>query len=268
MPVGACANAGDIIVCNLTSWVDALWLTYRFGAVFAVANTSENQKSNSLVSVHGLWQFLYRFPHSYSSKNPKKLHEVVTSMSGLGGGAVCVFPEGVASNGAGILMFHDIFANFGFDDKKVHIIAFSHPGQKGSKFSAALPVGSKLKHVLWHCAHFSHQLRVTMLPAQELSPPPSIETEAAKKAKELAHVKEQLAARAMSGAYGGGIEPPKEMPDPGTLGNRVRDLMARMLKVEKLQRCSKDFPAFFSYWSAEQSGIRRGTRDEVLGKSE
>ena len=97
-------------------------------------------------------------------------------------------------------------------------------------------------------------MRVTMLPAAELVAPPAKESEAAIRARKDAQVKKEIAARANKGAYGGGIEPSVPMPDPGVLGTRCRNLMAKMLGVEALTRCSKDFVPFLEFWENEQAG--------------
>jgi len=142
----------------------------------------------------------------------------------------------------------------------VHLLAFTHRNHPSSKFSATLPVGSAVKLLLWHCMHWSHTMRVTMLPAAELVAPPAKESDAAIRARKDAQVKKEIAARANKGAYGGGIEPTIPMPDPGVLGTRCRNLLAKMLGVEALTRCSKDFVPFLEFWRNEQAGATKNMK--------
>ena len=100
-------------------------------------------------------------------------------------------------------------------------------------------------------------MNVTMFPAQELVPPPSIESEAALKSKKEAQVRKELAARASSGKYGGGIAPPIAMPESGVLGNRCRNLLAKMYGIDTLTRCSKDYDGFLTFWKNERNGTKK-----------
>ena len=63
-----------------------------------------------------------------------------------------------------------------------------------------------------------------------------------------AEFRAQLAQRATSGAYGGGVLPSKDVPKIGTLGERARSLLASMLKIKSLGRSALDFNEFNAYW--------------------
>ena len=272
LPVGSCVQAGDVVVCNATSPVQVLWLTWAFGPSFAhvvdttPAKTKAMDKADQSESVEhetagvrctGMLGALGVFAAMDGVRTPRApgtttLRTAADAGAGFGGHPVCVFPEGVRSNGRGILMFHPVFSGFGFDEHRVHLVSFNHDQHPSSKFSATLPVGSALKSLLWHCMHASHSMRVTMLPARELVAPPAVESEAAMRARQEAQVRKEVAARANKGAYGGGIQPPMAMPDAGTLGNRCRDLLAKMAGVETLTRCSKDYDSFVEFWKDEE----------------
>ena len=100
-------------------------------------------------------------------------------------------------------------------------------------------------------------MNVSMFPAQEVVAPPAIESEAALKSKKDSQVRKELAAKAASGNYGGGIAPPIAMPDSGVLGNRCRDLLAKMYGVDTLTRCSHDYDTFVEFWKREQNGSNK-----------
>lgn len=266
LPVGSCVRAGDVVVSTATSPVEILWLSWAFSPVFAmVADTTpesapkDASEDTAGVQLKNMWSALHAFaslqpvPRA-SSENVTSLRKAADDGAGFAGYPTVAFPEGVRSNGTGVLMFHPIFGDLNFEDKRVHLLAFTHRIHHSSKFSATLPVGSAVKSLLWHCMHWSHSLRVTILPAAELVAPPAKESEAAKKARKDAQVKKEIAARANKGAYGGGIEPTVPMPDPGILGTRCRNLLAKMLGVEALTRCSKDFVPFLEFWLNEQAG--------------
>jgi hypothetical protein len=283
-PVGNGVQAGDIVVCTATSPIEILWLTWMFRPTFAhVVNTStpgtDVAQHTAAVQPKGLWSSLYTFCSSQSvpqtcptdasnavqvataahvKKASLSLKQLADQCKGsMNGSPVCTFPEGVRSNGTGVLMFHPIFHQITFEEHRCHLLTFQHVQQSSSKFSATLPIGSALKCFLWHCMHWSHTMNVTMFPAQELVPPPSIESEAALKSKKEAQVRKELAARASSGKYGGGIAPPIAMPESGALGNRCRNLLAKMYGIDTLTRCSKDYDGFLTFWKNERNGTKK-----------
>ena len=264
-PVGSCVQRGDVVVCTATSPIEILYLTWMFAPTFAhVLDTSAKnavpQEQTASVEEKGLWGSLSIFssmrivPSTRSTDTtaqPKTLKEVANQNQGLSGSPICTFPEGVCSNGTGVLMFHPIFNNFTFEQHRIHLLTFQHATQKSSKFNATLPIGSALKSLLWHCMHWSHTMKISMLPALELNAPPLIESEEVLKSKREAQVRREVAARASAGKYGGGILPSIAMPDPGIMGNRCRDLLAKMYGIDTLTRCSKDYETFLEFWRDE-----------------
>ena len=109
--------------------------------------------------------------------------------------------------------------------------------------------------------HFGHNMRVSVLPAKEVTAPPKVETEATMQAKKQAKIVQDIAARASAGAYGGGIEPPMDMPDVGELGERCRGLLSKMLGKELLTRCSKDYVGFVQFWKDRTSGVKKSKKN-------
>ena len=270
-PVGSCVCSGDVVVCTATSPIEILWLTWMFAApTFAhVVDTSSKSadpsQQTAAVESKGLFSSFTAFSSMRSV--PKGKTPTTTTLKKLAdsrkGGMmssstpVCTFPEGVRSNGTGVLMFHPIFEGLTFTDHRCHLLTFQHDQQKSSKFSATLPVGSLLKCFMWHCMHWSHSMKISMFPAQELVAPPLVESEEAMKAKNEAQVRREVAARASAGKYGGGILPSIAMPNAGLLGNRCRNLLAKMYGVDTLTRCSHDYDTFVEFWKEELEGAKK-----------
>jgi hypothetical protein len=273
-PVGSCVRPGDVVVCTSTSPIEVLWLTWMFAApTFAhVVDTSPSSTSvvdptqqTAAVESKGLFSSLTAFSSMRSV--PKGKTPTTTSLKKLADGRkggmmssstpVCTFPEGVRSNGTGVLMFHPIFQGLTFEEHRCHLLTFKHGQQKSSKFSATLPVGSLIKCLMWHCMHWSHTMKISIFPAQELVAPPLVVSKEAMKAKNEAQVRREVAARASAGKYGGGILPSIAMPDVGVLGNRCRDLLAKMYGVDTLTRCSHDYDTFAEFWSEEILGAKK-----------
>jgi hypothetical protein len=269
-PVGSCVQSGDIVVCTATSPIELLWLTWMFAPTFAhvvdtSSKTADPSQQTAAVEPKGLFSSLSTFSSmdsvpkasASSSTTTTSLKKLADSRKGFGGTPVCVFPEGVRSNGTGVLMFHPIFDGLTFDQHQCHLLTFQHGQQGSTKFNATLPVGSALKCFLWHCMHWSHTMKISMFPAQELVAPPLVESEEALKAKREAQVRREVAARASAGKYGGGILPSIAMPDPGVLGNRCRDLLAKIYGVDALTRCSHDYDGFVDYWLKEHGYTKK-----------
>lgn len=255
-PVGSCVQSGDIVVCTATSPIEILWLTWMFRPTFAhVVDTSSEganaAEQTAAVQSKGLWSSLFAFtsdksvPKKSSTTSTVALKELADKRKGMGGSPVCTFPEGVCSNGRGILMFHPIFNNITFEEHRCHLLTFQHVQNSTTKFSATLPIGSGMKCFLWHCMHWNHTMNVSIFPAQELVPPPAFESEAALKANKAAQVKDRLAAKAA-------IAPSIAMPDAGVLGNRCRNLLAKMYGVDTFTRCSHDYDSFIKFWNNDK----------------
>ena len=158
---------------------------------------------------------------------------------------ICVFPEGVRSNGSGILAWARLLDGFKYEDCRVHLLGFRYAQPPRAAMSPTLPVGSAIAHFFWLCFTPSHTMRVSFLPAAQLVRPPP-EQESSKNASE--QFKRKLAERA-TGAYAGGTLPVREFPELTPMGQRSRSLLAKMVCVREVSRGQADAASFQEYWA-------------------
>ncbi|KAI8380881.1 uncharacterized protein BYT42DRAFT_495123 [Radiomyces spectabilis] len=124
-------SSGDIIVANWTSYIDILYLAYRFNPVFTQIYPAENK-----VCEISMWQAVRlcsQFPALSAEEKkvpPNRLFtvsELVQRVSARHLGPIVVLPEGTTTNGRALLKFIPIFANYDSDRSrsKFHVLAFS-----------------------------------------------------------------------------------------------------------------------------------------------
>ncbi|KAG1440174.1 hypothetical protein G6F56_012024 [Rhizopus delemar] len=105
---------GDVIITNWTSYVDILYLAYKFNPVFTQVY------SNNRVRKISLWQAIRSIntlPNTPS--NTLKLNELISQENQ---GPIVVFPEGTTSNGRALLKFLPLFDGVSLD--KFHVLSF------------------------------------------------------------------------------------------------------------------------------------------------
>uniref|UniRef100_K3XAM2 Phospholipid/glycerol acyltransferase domain-containing protein n=1 Tax=Globisporangium ultimum (strain ATCC 200006 / CBS 805.95 / DAOM BR144) TaxID=431595 RepID=K3XAM2_GLOUD len=230
----------DVIVCNHTSFVEILYLSRRFSPVFVFVN--EEGAAKGLVHVCGILEALYRAfaaPVAHARATPRKLEDVILNASG----PVVVFPEGARSNGKSILKFlpvlehlpHVLQAKNKGGRKlplRIHLVAFRY---EYSQFSPSHSAGSGWSHFFWMCFHGYHSLRVTILNAKDLNlqePAPKV--------------------RAGSTASTTLITAQVE---------RLRGLLAAMLRTKTVDLSVKDFVSFNAYWDHVTGGGRKAAAE-------
>ena len=257
LPVGSGVKSGDILLCNATSYIEVIYLTFRFSPVFAGVVTSDGRFESAGVIPQTFWSALARavsaipMPVSTEKTSLKRMSDAISG-SKFGPPIVC-FAEGIKTNGGGILKFPPIFDGLHFEANRVHLVGLKFPAS--SPVSLSNPVGSSVNHLFWSCFYMSHSMSLVMLPAQELVAPPEQDnmTGELTDAEHRAH----LAERATSGAYGGGVLPNRTLPPIGIFGDRARSLLASMLRVKALGRCALDFEDFLDFWMKRDSGEKK-----------
>ncbi|KAF1336451.1 hypothetical protein FI667_g321, partial [Globisporangium splendens] len=230
----------DVIVCNHTSFVEILYLSRRFSPVFVFVN--DEGAAKGLVHVCGILEALYRAfaaPVGHARATPRKLEDVILNASG----PVVVFPEGARSNGKSILKFlpvlehlpHVLQAKNKGDRKlplRIHLIAFRY---EYSQFSPSHSAGSGWSHFFWMCFHGYHSLRVTILNAKDLNlqePAPKV----------------RVGSTASPTLTTAQIE-------------RLRGLVAAMLRTKTVDLSVKDFVSFNAYWDHVTGGGRKAASE-------
>jgi 1-acyl-sn-glycerol-3-phosphate acyltransferase len=220
---------GDVVVCNFTSFLEILYLAKRLSPVFVFATEGKSD----LVHVCGLLEALYRsvaMPVSADRVKPtRKIADVVKRASG----PVVVLPEGVRSNGKAVLQFVPVLQSLPAKTH-VHLVAFRY---EFKSFSPSQPAGGAWPHLFWTAFHLYHTMRVTVLSAKDL------------KLDDLTPMK--LASSKSS----------KKPEDSKTLTtaqvDKLRSLLAAMLRTKAVALGPEDFVSFNKYWQHVNSGGRQ-----------
>lgn len=236
---GGTVRAGDVILCNHTCFVDALYLTRRFNAAFATVRAGSGKMD--LPSAHvgfgcnGLAATLRSFlqPSAAAVAADGGAIEGVAALSARAkamGVPVVVFPAIAKDNAGGVLtwkMAAGAAAADGEGTPRVHLAAFSYPSGVGASF--AFPSGSLLLYLWWALTRVYAKVEVKMLDADVMAPFPSA---AAKKG-----------------------------PSPRQWLQQARTLLAGMLKVKALNVGLEDAVSFHEYLRAVKSGDVKKERE-------
>ncbi|KAF4319299.1 hypothetical protein BBO99_00004826 [Phytophthora kernoviae] len=220
---------GDVVVCNYTSFVEILYLARRFSPVFVFA-TEGKTDNGGLVHVCGLPEALYRslaMPVSAERVKPtRKIADVVRRASG----PIVILPEGARSNGKAVLRFIPLLENLPVKTR-VHLVAFRY---EFKHFSPSHSAGSGWLHLFWMAFHLYHTIRVTVLNARDLN------------------LKELIPATMLRS---------KKQESSKTLTTvqveKLRSLLAAMLRTKVVDLGPKDFVSFNAYWKHVNSGGRQ-----------
>ncbi|KAG9302321.1 hypothetical protein G9A89_008813 [Geosiphon pyriformis] len=164
-------NSGDLIVSNWTSYVDLLYLAFRYDPVF----TQLYPTTNTLRPI-SLWTAI-KLTGSYPDMEPPSdlttysLTQLVSFAKSNGWGPIVLFPEATTSNGRALLKFSDVFKEFSPPVQNVKILIMNMNYDYES-FSPTYTAGNKLWHFVRLCSEFYNQLTVKYLvPEESLSSP-------------------------------------------------------------------------------------------------
>jgi len=167
---GETVYSGDIIICNSTSFVEVLYLAYRFSCDFAVVCLPSGEQVHRC----GLLGALKRAGASYederhrttNASNPVSISRAASSASS-NGASLAVFPEGVRSNGVALLKFAsamDTLASDSENSKKEirkHLVAFKY---SYTQWSPCHTVGSLSGYIFSSCFQIYNSMQVSMVP--------------------------------------------------------------------------------------------------------
>jgi len=154
-------KSGDLIVANHQSYLDILYLYFRYGACFTEMDRAGN-----------LW--LVSVPRALSAGCGLLIREIqgqplattCQQARAKNLGPVVVFPEATTSNGRGLLKFHSIFqTSTRFPkDTLLQIITFQYPF---TLFSPTFSAGSGYVHLFRLCSQFQNAMQVRTLASTE-----------------------------------------------------------------------------------------------------
>ena len=133
-PFGYGVDQSDILVCNFSSFVQILALSYYFSPTFT--GTTDRGTTYALSLPSALWRCFDR--PSDKGKYPRSVPLSMIAESGKYDGPIVVFPEIARTNGKGVLKFS---AWYGEDETspsaqmlldRAHVVAFKFPKQTNS----------------------------------------------------------------------------------------------------------------------------------------
>ncbi|KAF9933214.1 hypothetical protein FBU30_006155 [Linnemannia zychae] len=246
VPSRRAAPAGELIVSNWSSYIDILYLAFRYDPVF-----TQMYSTTLTVREISLWEALHQ-AGSYPELTPPEgvetypLLDFVKSVHKRGSGPVVIFPEGTTTNNRAILKFVPIFKGWSVPETSIdiRIMAMKYDYQKfAPTFTVGLSNSYRIGHLFRTCAQFSNTLTVKTL-AQDESP-------------SNAHFSaiEGLSSTP-SGAALGTAEPVEE----DSLGSVMINLMGRMTRFRKLGLNVKDKADFLDYFILRNNGLSSTTK--------
>ncbi|DBA01602.1 TPA: hypothetical protein N0F65_011358, partial [Lagenidium giganteum] len=226
---------GDVIVCNHTTFLEVLYLARRFSPVFVYV--TQDGAAKGVVHACGLIEALYRslaMPVISDNDASRKLVDVVARASG----PVVVFPEGARSNGKSVLKFLPILEHLPFKlpggaPLRLHLLAFRY---EFNNFSPSHSAGSGWAHFFWTSSRVYHSMRATLLPASQLN------------------------VQELTATTGRGKSPVSTTVAPAQV-ERLRGLLAAMLRTKPVDLSVPDFVSFNAYWNHVTSGGRKAASE-------
>ncbi|GAB5588279.1 Lysophosphatidic acid:oleoyl-CoA acyltransferase 1 [Umbelopsis nana] len=163
-PAATNVGSGDIIVVNSSSYIDIIYLAFRFSPVFTQIDTTKNEVR--FISAQDAIKQCGNYPQTSVNGKTCSLKDASRLAKEQGLGPIVVFPEGTTSNGRALLKFIPLFKEFTLPEKQVrfHVLALKY---EFNYFSPTYTVGSKLVHFLKLCCQLSSTLTVKWLAPNE-----------------------------------------------------------------------------------------------------
>jgi hypothetical protein len=161
-PRGRTISHGDLLICNHVSYVDLLYLYFRFNPVFtSVCIEADDTYYLTNVSLIGaLWNIIN--PSKKTSADTfKDIRSIIEYAKVNKFGPVIVFPEGSTSNGRGLLKFIAPIVQEIFESSiSFHLVGFKYHYES---YSPSYTVGSLPLHLFQLCNQLYNTLEVRYL---------------------------------------------------------------------------------------------------------
>jgi len=174
---GATVDAGDIVLCNWTSYGDILYLTWAYSPLFLIPPPQQDSTTGSFVvaSKGFVGALLHSMGHQeISADSCEPIATALARAKGRGQPAV-VFAEGVRTNGLCVLQMQPFIVGIPQFAGKTHLIALKHTQHLGSlPFTA----GSTLKHMFHVCRQLYCSMKVVYMNPGFVGPVPEATKEA------------------------------------------------------------------------------------------
>jgi len=227
---GSSISGGDLILSNHTSYVDILYLCFRFSPIFAVPpNTWKDEPPKGIVVplsniFSALW-FSIAEPE-YTSEDGVPLKELLQKAKEQGNPLV-VFPEGCASNGKTVLSCVPILEGTDIQPSKIHLLGLKYDFDN---FSPSFSVGSFILHFGQLCAQLYNNLEVRYLPNADIPP--------------------------LEDTHSFPIGDEQDILE-GSWGEKVCGTLASLLRLKRANLNSKDKKEFKSFWYGHKRSYKK-----------
>ncbi|KAL1917629.1 uncharacterized protein VTP21DRAFT_4022 [Calcarisporiella thermophila] len=164
-PPGGGVKPGDVIVANACSYVDLVYLAFRYDPIFThtFVQTATLRPISLLTAILNLTHKPdLEPPQGSKDLDISKLAKEAKKL----GRPLVIFPEGTTSNGRALLTFVPLFKECTLPVKEfnLYVMAFKYDSQG---FSPSYTVGSLGAHVFKLCSQFTNSLGVKFLPPLE-----------------------------------------------------------------------------------------------------
>jgi len=214
-------NSGDVIVCNHTSYIDILYLSFKCSPIFAFGPNTYTKSVPIQGIVNIRTNIISALLESINDpiRQPEQcipIHEAIEIAQRYHAPLV-VFPEGTTTNGKTLLSFvAPIFD--GFQLNKLPTFRVIGIKYEYEDFSPTFTVGSIVKHSLQLCCQLSNNLEGRVLSASESQ---DINT--------AAQIQDNT-------------------PNEWRLSNQISTVLAAVLRIRKARLNAKDKREFMDYW--------------------
>ncbi|RIB05876.1 hypothetical protein C2G38_2117399 [Gigaspora rosea] len=225
---------GDVIICNWTSYVEVLYLAFRFDPIF----TQVYPSSNTLRPI-SLWTALW-LTGSYPEDKPPSsvktysLQELVREATINKLGPIVVFPEGTTSNGRALLKIAPTFKSLSLPIEafSIHILTARY---EYDNFSPTYTVGNKFWHFVMLCSQYFNVLHVKILAPEESLSSPNF---------------------AIPSAQSSVLPSPSIIQDD-VIGSQILNLMGQLGRMRKTNLGMEDKKAFLDFYWEKTSGYAK-----------
>ncbi|KAG0045992.1 hypothetical protein BGZ83_008808 [Gryganskiella cystojenkinii] len=235
-------NTGELIISNWSSYIDVLYLAFRYDPVF-----TQIYSDTLTVRPISLMEAL-KLSGSYPELSPPAGVETLPLLEFVKaqhkrnpGQPVVVFPEGTTTNNRAILKFVPIFKDCAVPETSIDIkiLALKYDYHKfAPTFTVGLTNAYYWGHLFRTCAQFYNRMSVKILNPEESPSNSNFST------------MDGLASTPANAAAGV-VEPVEE----DVLGGVIMNLMGRLTRYRKLGLNVKDKADFLDYFILRNNGI-------------
>ena len=156
-------RAGDVIVCNLSSYLNIFWLQAKFVPIYAIPVDEEN------VVMKSFWQLFIQIIGSTDLRSGRRISFAkAVQIAKAHRTELVIFPEGAVTNGRSIIEFQDFGIGYELGDTKFHVLGLI----QNSRFCSANFVhGNGLLHVAFMLGRVLAGMKVKVALPQDIPNP-------------------------------------------------------------------------------------------------